>query len=64
MQRNWAIAGLAVTAIIIAIAITNRVATDRANKAAAERKAKLIANVENSEEYINLICGRENGTGR
>lgn len=51
VQRNWAIAGFAVTAIIIAIAITNRVATDRANKAAAERKAKLIANVENSEEY-------------
>ena len=64
MQRNWAIAGLAVTAIIIAIAITNRVATDRANKAAAERKAKLIANVENSEEYINLICGREKWNGQ
>lgn len=64
VQRNWAIAGLAVTAIIIAIAITNRVATDRANKAAAERKAKLIANVENSEEYINLICGREKWNGQ
>lgn len=64
VQRNWAIAGFAVTAIIIAIAITNRVATDRANKAAAERKAKLIANVENSEEYIALICGREKWKGQ
>ena len=64
VQRNWAIAGLAVTAIIIAIAITNRVATDRANKAAAERKAKLIANVENREEYIALIYGREKWKGQ
>lgn len=64
MQRNWAIAGFAVAAIIIAIAITDRVAMDRANKAAAERKAKLIANVENSEEYIALIYGRENGKDR
>ena len=64
VQRNWAIAGFAAAAIIIAIAITNRVATDRANKAAAERKAKLIANVENSEEYIALIYGREKWKGQ
>jgi len=64
VQRNWAIAGFAVTAIIIAIAITDRVAMDRANKAAAERKAKLIANVENSEEYIALIYGREKWKGQ
>ena len=31
---------------------------------AAERKAKLIANVENSEEYIALICGREKWNGQ
>ena len=64
VQRNWAIAGFAVTAIILAIAITSRIATDRANRAAAERKAELIANVESSEEYINLICGREKWNGQ